>query len=64
VKPNVGLLEMMTVFREGHRHLALVSEDPIKARLSFRDEKIPRDYAKVVGMVTLENVLEKILQDH
>lgn len=63
VKPNVGLLEMLTVFREGHRHLALVAPDPIKARLSFRDEKIPKDYARVVGMVTLENVLEKILQE-
>lgn len=63
VKPNVGLLEMLTVFREGHRHLALVAPDPIKARLAFRDERIPRDYARVVGMVTLENVLEKILQE-
>jgi metal transporter CNNM len=63
VKPNVCLLEMLTVFREGHRHLALVSEDPIKCRLSFRDERIPKPYARVVGMLTLENVLEKILQE-
>lgn len=63
VKPNVGLLEMLTVFREGHRHMALVSEDPVKTRLAFRDEVIPKPYARIVGMLTIENVLEKILQE-
>ena len=63
VKPNVGLLEMLTVFREGHRHLALVSEDPMQCRFELHEERPPKHYARVLGMLTLENVLEKILQD-
>ena len=63
VKPNVGLLEMLTVFREGHRHLAFVSEDPMQCRFELHEERPPKHYARVLGMLTLENVLEKILQD-
>ena len=62
VKPTLGLLEMLTVFQEGHRHMALISEAPTKAILAFRDGAPPKPYAKILGMITLEDVLEKILQ--
>ena len=62
VKPTLGLLEMLTVFQEGHRHMALISESPTKAILAFRDEEAPKSFAKILGMITLEDVLEKILQ--
>lgn len=42
--------------------MALISESPTKAILAFRDEEAPKSFAKILGMITLEDVLEKILQ--
>ena len=63
VRPSLGLLEMLNMFREGECHLALVSMDPMKALKSLKDGDRPMDSAAIVGMVTLEDVIEKMIQN-
>jgi hypothetical protein len=62
VRPTLGLLEMLNMFREGECHLALVSNDPMKALKSIKDGDRPMESASIVGMVTLEDVIEKMIQ--
>jgi CBS domain containing-hemolysin-like protein len=62
VRPTLGLLEMLNMFREGECHLALVSKDPMKALKSIKDGNRPMESASIVGMVTLEDVIEKMIQ--
>ena len=35
----------------------------MQCRFELHEERPPKHYARVLGMLTLENVLEKILQD-
>lgn len=62
VRPVLGLLEMLNMFREGECHLALVSKDPMKALKSIKDGERPMESAAIIGMVTLEDVIEKMIQ--
>jgi metal transporter CNNM len=62
VKPDLGLLEMLAIFREGRCHLALVTEDPTAARKCMQEGKRPTENCMVIGIVTLEDVIEEILQ--
>eukprot|EP01041_Mallomonas_annulata_P001031 gene1031-2020_t len=63
VSPSTGLLEMVRQFQTGHSHLAFVSEQPVVALECVRKGLRPPNEAKFLGMVTLEDVIEKILQD-
>jgi hypothetical protein len=48
---------------KGRCHLALVTEDPISALQNMKEGKRPTtDRANVIGIVTLEDVIEEILQ--
>jgi hypothetical protein len=62
VKPSVGLLEMLGIFQEGQCHLAVVTDDPSCAVDHLRAGRAPPPYARVRGLVTLEDVLEKVIQ--
>jgi CBS domain containing-hemolysin-like protein len=62
VKPDLGLLEMLAMFREGRCHLALVTEDPTAAMKCMQEGKRPTENCMVIGIVTLEDVIEEILQ--
>ncbi len=53
VRPNLPLLDMLNIFKTGRSHLALVSTDPIDNN-NFSEH--------ILGMVTLEDVMEKMLQ--
>jgi len=63
VSPEVGLLEMLQRFQTGRRHLALVSNQPEVALASMRKGLRPPQEACFLGIVTLENVFEKIIQE-
>lgn len=53
VRPNLPLLDMLNIFKTGRSHLALVSIDPLDNS----------NYSEnILGMVTLEDVMEKMLQ--
>jgi hypothetical protein len=62
VKPEVGLLEMLGIFQEGQCHLAIVTADPTATVQHLRAGHPPPHAARVLGLVTLEDVLEKVLQ--
>ena len=62
VKPEVGLLEMLGIFQEGQCHLAIVTADPTCTVQHLRAGHTPPHYARVLGLVTLEDVLEKVIQ--
>ena len=63
VKPGLRLLEMLSIFREGRCHLALVTDDPITAMKCMEEGKRPSsESSNVIGIVTLEDVIEEILQ--
>ena len=54
---------MLAIFREGRCHLALVTEDPISAMRCMAEGKRPSsENCNVIGIVTLEDVIEEILQ--
>lgn len=63
VKPNLHLLEMLSMFREGRCHMALVTEDPILAMRCMAEGRRPiSDRSSIIGIVTLEDVIEEIIQ--
>ena len=62
VKPEVGLLEMLGIFQEGQCHLAIVTADPTCTVQHLRAGHTPPHYARVLGLVTLEDVLENVIQ--
>lgn len=63
VRPNLGLLEMLNIFRNGQCHLAIVSSDPMASLTYLRDKREPDNSVKLLGIVTLEDVIERILMD-
>lgn len=60
VRPNLGLLELLRLFQEGRCHLAMVTADPAQAASSFQLERRQEGRAAILGIVTLEDVLEKV----
>ena len=62
VRPGLGLLELLRLFQEGRCHLAMVCEDPAAAARSFKAGRRMSQAAAVMGIVTLEDVLEKLIQ--
>ena len=63
VCPSTGLLDMLSLFQTGKSHLALVSEEPALALECLRKEQRPPHSARYLGIVTLEDVLERIIQE-
>ena len=62
VRPGLGLLEMLALFRQGRSHLALVCADPMAALACMRARLPCVGEAAVLGVVALEDVIERILQ--
>lgn len=62
VRPDIGLLEMLGIFQEGQCHLAVVTADPACAATHLRSGQAPPNHACIQGIVTLEDVLEKVIQ--
>lgn len=62
VRPSLGLLEMLAMFRQGQCHLAMVSVNPMASLEAVRSSSPCRGDAEVLAIVTLEDVIERILQ--
>ena len=62
VKPGLSLLEMLSIFQEGQCHLALVSDDPMLALKFFRSRIRHQGNGIIIGIVTLEDIIEKVIQ--
>ena len=64
VHPDEDLLEMLNIFQEGRSHLALVSHDPETTLRCIQKKIVPvSEQSKVIGIITLENIIEKIIQE-
>ena len=61
--PDTKLLDILKVFQTGKSHLALLSEHPACALEYLQKQRRPPQHAAFLGMVTLEDVIEKIIQD-
>jgi hypothetical protein len=56
-------MELLGIFQQGQCHMALISLDPMKTLDSLRQGKSPTESGTVLGLVTMEDVLEKIIQN-
>lgn len=63
VRPDQGLLEVLNIFQEGHSHMALVSQEPETTKKLFCARQPQTTASAILGIVTLEDILEKILQE-
>lgn len=63
VSPTLGLLDMLSLFQESSCHLALISEDPFQAAQCLRTGQRPIGKAVTLGLITLEDVLETLIQE-
>eukprot|EP00929_Paragymnodinium_shiwhaense_P119845 TRINITY_DN91757_c0_g1_i1.p1 TRINITY_DN91757_c0_g1~~TRINITY_DN91757_c0_g1_i1.p1 ORF type:complete len:619 (-),score=131.42 TRINITY_DN91757_c0_g1_i1:44-1900(-) len=61
--PDINLLDLLNKFQEEKCHIALVTNNPDAVRQAWGDgSEIPPD-VHMAGMVTLEDVIEKLLQE-
>ena len=74
--PNTSIIEMLGKFKEGRSHLAMITEDPVK-REKFIEaeenqdeslfqeenytEKLLEKPPQVLGLVTIEDVIEMLI---
>lgn len=63
VGPNTALLEMLSIFQSGHCHMAFISTDPAQSLRYLQSGERPSRHVSLLGIVCLEDVLEKILQN-
>lgn len=62
VKSCLTMMQLLSLFQHSHCHLAVVSEDPEASLACCRKGLRPSGKAAMLGIVTLEDVLEKIIQ--
>lgn len=62
VKPTTRLLDLMSMFQEAQCHFAMVTRDPLSTSECIENKILPIGNARIIGIVTLEDVLEKIIQ--
>lgn len=62
VNPSLGLMDMLRSFQEGQCHFALISQDPIRTLECIRNDDRPTGSAVPLGIVTMEDILEMIIQ--
>jgi CBS domain containing-hemolysin-like protein len=55
-------MDAMAQFQEGHTHLALVSAHPAALRRTIRAGLPPEPGSEALGILTVEDILEVMLQ--
>lgn len=63
LRPNVSLLEALGTFRRTRCHIAIVCDDPIRAVRCMRSEEFLAYEPKMLGIITMEDCIEEIIQD-
>lgn len=63
IKPSVGLMDLLSLFQEGQSHIAFVTSNPLGSLEAMRNGiRPPTEKEGILGIVTMEDVLEKIIQ--
>mmetsp|Transcript_19794 Transcript_19794/g.30393 ORF Transcript_19794/g.30393 Transcript_19794/m.30393 type:complete len:524 (-) Transcript_19794:117-1688(-) len=68
ISPDMNMIDLLNIFQRGRRgkrsgHLAIVCRDPKLARSALEDNKPIPHAAQVLGVITLEDVIEVLLQE-
>jgi len=64
IPPEMTLLELLNHFQVGKSHMAFVCTDPKRVESAIRSGKsLPKDI-KVMGMLTLEDLIEILIQEN
>eukprot|EP00612_Vaucheria_litorea_P000638 CAMPEP_0171451604 /NCGR_PEP_ID=MMETSP0945-20130129/45_1 /TAXON_ID=109269 /ORGANISM="Vaucheria litorea, Strain CCMP2940" /LENGTH=449 /DNA_ID=CAMNT_0011976103 /DNA_START=433 /DNA_END=1782 /DNA_ORIENTATION=- len=63
VGPQKSLLELLNIFQLGRAHIAFVSDDPNATRKALRNGTELTGNAQPIGIISLEDILEEILQE-
>lgn len=60
ISPNMNLLDLMRYFKKGKSHMAFITEQVDELILNLNNKNRKKD-VKILGIVTLEDVLEKMI---
>jgi metal transporter CNNM len=64
VSPDLSILHMLQLFLKSSTHMAIVCQNPEIAALSLRLKRpIPHTTVGVLGIITLEDVLEELIKE-
>jgi len=68
VSPDMNMIDLLNIFQHGRRgkrsgHLAIVCRDPKLARSALENDAPIPHAAQVLGIITLEDVIEVLLQE-
>jgi metal transporter CNNM len=63
VSPHQSLLEVLNIFQQGQSHLAVVSHSPQLTTEAMRHGLTLEGAALPVGIITLEDIIEEIIQE-
>jgi metal transporter CNNM len=62
VHPNTYVLDLMSEFRKGKSHIAIVSESAADLTLFFKLKQPPPPGMELLGIITLEDIIEELLK--
>lgn len=63
MRPHTGLLEALNILREARCHLAFICDDPLRANKSLISKSFISYVPKLRGIVTMEDIIECIIQE-
>jgi len=61
--PDLGLLPLLDLFQQGRSHMAIVCDNPSRMLAALRAEEPVPDDCNVLGIITLEDVLELLIKE-
>lgn len=61
--PDTTLLNALNIFQTGRGHLAVVTREVDELRAALSARRPPPDSVRILGIVTLENLLEELIQE-
>lgn len=63
VSPGLALFDVLNRFQDGKSHLAVVTDHVDEYRASFTSDAPLPAYCKVLGVITIEDVMEEMIQE-
>jgi CBS domain containing-hemolysin-like protein len=61
--PDTKMLDLLNKFQEERRHIALISNNPEAVDSAWRNKKEIPPHVHMIGIITLEDVIERLLQE-